>query len=73
MLVLEKPRPKLFLCINIKLFKFLGNKLSSRHLGEKKNSKILAILNQSKDTVNNFIYNSDPKSQDWKKPINIRF
>lgn len=62
MLVLEKPEPKPLFCFKIKLLQSSRNELSSRWLGEEKNSEIVAIPNIYKDTLDDFIDNSDPES-----------
>lgn len=37
------------------------------------NSKIIVIPNKYKDTLDDFIYSSNPKSSDLARPINERF
>ena len=44
MLVIEKPELKLLFYINIQLFQFSGNGLSSKHLGEVENFEIVKFL-----------------------------
>lgn len=63
MLVLRKSRLKSFFHIKIELLQSLDNKLSSSWLGRKeKNSEIVTIFNKYKNTWDDLINNSDPKS-----------
>ena len=72
MLIWGKPGPKTPLRVNIRLFQSSGNGLLSRRLGGVRNSKIVAIPNQYKNTLDDLIDSSDPESADRAGPIDER-
>lgn len=53
-------------------FNYQKKSYQADDLREKKNSKIVAISNKYKDTLDNFIDSSNPEFLNWLKPINKR-